>query len=176
MNAGVGTVLGAQSRAHAYVDLTIGGNALITRSPINGEYYEPGHGFAILAFGNQPDSNRSLVAVLHLGAFLILGGDDACDVTPLGGCYRDFPFGGVIAVTVGGRPVTSLWRGLELTAGPAFVAGRPAGGSLGVLTTGRIGTPPGRYLSPGLAFHVLATPIDGTFVLAGGLGFSLRTW
>ncbi|MGH9200919.1 MAG: hypothetical protein ACRD2A_06760 [Vicinamibacterales bacterium] len=62
LNAGAGTMLSAQTRSNAFTDFTIGTNFLIGNAPINGEYYEGGHGFAFLAFGNQPDENRSLVA------------------------------------------------------------------------------------------------------------------
>ena len=176
VNTGAGTALGAQSRANAYVDFTLGTNALITRIPINGQYYEGGHGFGFLAFGNQPDANRPLVAALHLGLFAVLGDDAMCDVTPLGGCYRDFPFGSLIAITVGSRPVNSPWRVLELTAGPALLGVLESEPSFGGLAVGRIGFPPGRYLSPGIAVHILAAPVDGALVFATGLGFSLRTW
>lgn len=177
LNVGTGSVLGAQSRSNAFTDLTVGSNFQVSNFPINGEYYEAGQGFAFLAFGSQQDENRSLEAALHFGLFAVLGGDDACDLTPLGGCYRDYPFGDIIAITVGARPLTSPWRAFELTAGPAVVGlldGR--GTTYGALTVGRIGLPPGRYLSPGLALHGFVAPIDGTFVFAAGFGFSLRTW
>ena len=177
LNAGTGTVLSAQSRSNAFVDLTVGSNFLVSSVPISGQYYESGHGAAFLSFGNQPDENRSLIAALHLGLFLVLGGDDSCDPTPLGGCWRAYPFFGIIAVTVGGRPLTSPWKALELTAGPAFVALADGGqNSFGILTVGRIGLLPGRYLSPGLALHGFVAPIDGTFVISAGIGVSLRTW
>ena len=176
LNAGTGTSLGAQSHAKAYVDLTVGTNLSIGRLPISGEYYERAHGFALLAFGNQPDANRPLIAALHVGLFVMLGGDDQCDRTPLGGCWQDFPFGPIIAITVGGRPVKSVWRAFEVTAGPALVGLSPSGMSFGVLAVGRFGVPPGWYLSPGLAVHVLAAPVGGAFAFATGLGLSLRTW
>lgn len=177
LNAGTGTVLSAQSRSSAFVDLTVGSNFLVSSVPISGQYYESGHGAAFLSFGNQPDENRSLVAALHLGLFLVLGGDDSCDPTPLGGCWRDYPFFGIIAVTVGGRPLTAPWNALELTAGPAFVALADDGEqSFGILAKGRLGLPPGRYLSPGLALYGFAAPIDGRVVISAGIGVSLRTW
>ena len=176
LNSGTAMMLGAQSRADAYTDLTVGSNFLISEPPINGEYYEKGQGFAFLAFGNQPDVSRPLVAALHFGLFAVLGGDDECETSPLGGCVRNYPFGSIVAVTVGVRPVTSVWRVLELTAGPALVGVRGGGSSFGALLIGRLGRPPGGYLSPGLALHGYVAPIDGTFVFAGGLGFSLRTW
>jgi hypothetical protein len=175
LSAGTTVPLGAQSRATAYVDLTVGSNVVIGNVPTD-RRYEGGFGFAFLAFGNQPDVNRSLVAALHFGLFAILGSDASCRPTQLGGCYQDYPFGGLIAVTVGGRPITSPWRVLELTAGPALVGVLDGGNSLGALVAGRIGLPPGKYLSPGLALHGFVAPIDGVFVFEGGVGFSLRTW
>lgn len=176
LNAGTGTLLGAQSRSNAFVDFTIGSNVLVGNAPANGEVYEGGDGFAFLAFGNQPDVDRPLVAALHLGLFAVLGRTAQCEITPLGGCYQDYPFGTFIAITVGARPLSSPWRMFELTAGPALVGVLEGGNSFGVLTVGRIGLPPGRYLSPGLALHGFIAPVDGTFVCAAGVGFSLRSW
>lgn len=177
LTTGTGSRAVAQSQSNAFVDFTVGGNFLFSKAPINGEYYEAGQGFALLAFGNQPDENRPVVAALHFGLYAVLPGDDECERTPLGGCYRNYPLWSVIAITVGARPLTSLWRVFELTAGPALVGLRDGGGeTFGILTVGRIGLPPGRYLSPGLALHGIIAPIEGTFVFAGGLGFSLRTW
>ena len=176
LNVGANVPVAAQSRSHAFVEFTIGSNFLVGNTPVNGEQYEAGHGFGFLAFGNQPDANRSLVAALHFGLFAVLGSHASCNTPPLGGCDQDYPFSNFIALTVGGRPLTSPWSAFELTAGPALVGVLGDEQSFGLLAVGRVGLPPGRYLSPGLALHGFVAPIDGTFVFAAGVGFSLRTW
>ena len=177
LNAGTGTVVGAQSRSNAYMDVSIGANALLGSPPYNGEYYDnEGSVFVLLAFGGQPNESRSFMGALHVGLLTMASGDDSCRLTPLGGCYRDFPLGGMIAITVGGRPLTSPWRVLELTAGPALVGQVDNGTSFGALAVGRIGLPPGNYLSPGLAFHGIVTGVHGAVVFSAGVGLSLRTW
>lgn len=177
--AGTGTLAEAQTRARAYVDVSISGTALVGRVPFNDEYYDPtASGLALLAFGHQPDVNRPLLAALQVGLFLgVVGGTDGwCRPTPLGGCYQQFPLGAIVALTVGGRPITSRRRFAELTAGPAVVVLNNGGASVGLLSVARIGLPPGFYLSPGLAFHALVTPIHGTVMFVAGVGVSLRTW
>jgi hypothetical protein len=176
LNAGCATALGAQSRSNAFIDVTAGAYVLRTFTPLNGGYDEDGNLVAFLAFGNQPDASRPLLAALYFGLFPVLGSNTSCDFTPLGGCLRDSPLGTVIAITVGARPLTSPWSALELTAGPALFGALTTRNSFGILTIGRIGLPPGRYLSPGLALHAIVAPYDGDLVFAGGFGFSLRTW
>lgn len=176
LNAGYGPMLGAQSSSREFVEVTIGYNGVSWNVLNEGQRYEEGSPFALLAFGRQPDTRRSLMAAFHVGLLTVAGGDAGCPVTALGGCGRDNPIGSIIAITVGARPLTSLWRALELTAGPALIGRNEGGITFGILTVGRIGVPPGTYLSPGLAFHGILTPIDGTVLFAGGLGFSLRTW
>ena len=176
LNAGSGTMLAAQSRSREFVDVTIGYNGLIWNVPDNGERYEEGNAFALLAFGRQPDTSRSLMAAFHIGLLTVAGGDAGCQVTPLGGCLRDNPLASIMAITVGARPLTSLWRALELTAGPALVGRNEGGITFGILAVGRIGLPPGTYLSPGVVIHGIVAPVDGTVQFAAGLGFSLRTW
>lgn len=61
------TDVGGQSRASPYVDVTVSGSFLVGSAPFNGRYYERNGGLALLAFGNQPDVNRSLLAALHVG-------------------------------------------------------------------------------------------------------------
>jgi hypothetical protein len=177
--AGTGTVADAQARARAYVDISISGTALVGRVPFNDAYYDPtSSGLVLLALGHQPDVNRPLLAALQVGLFLgVVGGSDGwCRPTPLGGCLQSFPLGAVVALTVGGRPLNSRRRFAELTAGPAVVAANDGGASVGLLAVARIGLPPGFYLSPGVAFHGLVTPIHGTVMFVAGVGVSLRTW
>jgi hypothetical protein len=176
LNAGPGTILAAQSGSREFVEVTIGYNGVNWNVLNKAERYEEGSPFALLAFGRQPDASRSLLAAFHVGLLTVAGGDAACSPTPLGGCGRDNPLGSIIAITVGARPLTSLWRALELSAGPAVIGRNEGGITFGLLAVGRIGLPPGTYLSPGLAVHGILTPIDGTVLFAGGLGLSLRTW
>ena len=177
LQTGSTSLLAAQARSNAFMDVTIGANVLLGGARHGDEYYETGGmPFAVVSFGNQPDANRPLLGVLHAGILTVASGDDECDLTPLGGCYRDFPFGGLIAITVGGRPVTPWWDFLELTAGPAFIDLIGEGATFGVLTVGRMGLPPGRYLSPGIAFHGIVAPGHGSVLFTAGVGLSLRTW
>ena len=177
LQTGNASLLAAQSRSNAFMDVTIGANVLLGGARHGDDYYETGGmPFAVVAIGNQPDANRALLGVLHAGVLTVVGGDDECDPTPLGGCYRDFPLGGMIAITVGGRPLTPWWDFLELTAGPAFISPIGSGATFGVLTVGRIGLPPGRYLSPGIAFHGIVAPVRGSLLFTAGVGLSLRTW
>ena len=132
----------------------------------------------LLSLGGQPDTARALTAAFRLGLLSLPSSSDVCRFTPLGGCYQDYPFGGIVAITVGGRPLASRWSFFEWQAGPAYV-GRfeGAGGStFGALLVGRIGQGPGHYLAAGLTFHSLLTTVEGRFVPSAGIGFSLRTW
>jgi hypothetical protein len=177
LHTGNASLLAAQSGSNPFLEVTIGANVLLGSSPYGDEYYEEGGmPFLVVAFGNQPAANRPLLGVLHAGILTVAGGDDQCDLTPLGGCYHDFPFGGLIAITVGARPVTPWWDLLELTAGPALLSLIGNSHTFGVLTVGRIGLPPGRYLSPGLAFHGIVAPVRGSLLFTAGVGLSLRTW
>ena len=174
-----GTVAGAQVRARYYVDVSVSGTALMGNMPFNGEYYDPTtSGLLLLAFGHQADVGRRLAAALHAGFFMsAVGGSTAeCRPTPLGGCLQNFPLGGMIALTVGGRPLTSPWRFVELTAGPTVIRQYEGGNSLGALAIARVGTPPGTYLSPGVAIHAIAAPLRGALIGTIGIGLSLRTW
>jgi hypothetical protein len=174
-----GTAGGAQVRARFYVDVSLSGTALVGNAPFNGEYYDPTtSGLALLALGHQADVSRPLVATLHAGFFLSsVGGSFAwCRPTPLGGCYENYPLSGIIALTVGARPLTSLRRFVELTAGPAVVRQYVGGNSLGALAVARVGTPPGTYLSPGVAVQAIVAPIRGALIATIGFGLSLRTW
>jgi hypothetical protein len=172
------TVAGAQVRRF-YVDVSVSGTALVGNAPFKGEYYDPTtSGLALVSFGHQPDVTRRLVAALHAGFFLsAVGGSTAqCRPTPLGGCLQNFPMSGIIALTVGGRPLTSRWRFVELTAGPAVVGQYTGGNTLGALAVARVGTPPGTYLSPGVAIQAIVAPIRGALIGTIGFGLSLRTW
>jgi hypothetical protein len=167
--------LDAQSRGNAFADFTVGANLSIGTLPPDRASNNGGPTYAFLAFGNQPDANRPLIAALHLGLNVVMGSHAGCEGMPLGGCLREFPFGPLVAITVGARPM-KLSTLIEVTAGPALVGINPTGMTFGMLAVGRLGTPPGRYLSPGLAIHLLAAPVDGSIAVATGLGFSLRTW
>jgi hypothetical protein len=174
--AGNASRVDAQGRSNAFVDVSVGANTLV--APFTGDHYEAASLFAFLAFGNQPDANRSLLAAVHVGMLTFrMGGMDTCHLLPLGSnCRRHYPLGGVVAITVGGRPRTPLGRFAELTAGPAIVVPYQGATTVGLLTVGRIGLPPGRYLSPGLAFHGLITGVRGDVLFSTGVGLSLRTW
>jgi hypothetical protein len=175
LNVGT-TTLEAQSRSHAFIDASIGGNVLLANVPANDRRYEKAPVFAFLAIGNQGDENSSLFGALHLGLLAVTGSDTGCGVPPLGGCDREFPVGGLAAITVGGRPLDGLRNALEAGAGPALMLLQDGEMSFGALATGRVGLPRGRYLSPGLMIHVIAAPVDGTMIFAAGVGLSLRTW
>ena len=179
LHAGAGTVVDAQSRSRSYIEVTIGGSALVGYLPFNGEHYRRRSGHGLVAFGHQGDVTRSLLAALHVGLLTAPTGSDGwCRATPLGGCLQEYPLGGIVAITIGGRSLESLWRYVELTAGPAVVVpyNTGTGTTIGLFSVGRIGTPPGFYLSPGLSFHGIVTPMDGTVMFAAGVGVSLRTW
>lgn len=177
LNAANSTFVGAQDGSRAYVDVTLGANFLLRNGPFDGEYYDRGAPTALLAFGTQPDSTRSFLAVFHLGLLDALGaGSDVCRFTPLGGCYRQYPLAGIVALTAGGRLLTAPWRFLEITGGPAYLGHYEGGHSYGALAVGRIGHGPGHYLAAGLTFLGLVTTFDGHLLFATGLGFSLRTW
>jgi hypothetical protein len=165
--------VGAQSRGNAFADFTVGANLSIGTLPVDRTSYGGGPTYVYAAVGNQPDANRPLIAALHLGINVVMGSHAGCDLVPLGGCLREFPFGPLIAITVGARPARSL---VELTAGPALIGLHASGMAFGAMAVGRIGLPPGQFLSPGVAIHVLAAPTDGAMVIATGIGFSLRTW
>ena len=118
------------------------------------------------------------MAALQAGFFLSsVGGSAAwCRPTPLGGCFENYPLSGIVSLTIGGRPLTSRWRFVELMAGPAVVRQYVGGNSLGGIAVARVGTPPGTYLSPGVAIQAIVAPIEGALIGTIGLGFSLRTW
>lgn len=177
LNAASSTLVSAQDRSLAYMDVTLGASFLLTNGPFNGKYYYRAGPTALLAFGTQPDSTRPFLAALHLGLLNAMGaGSDVCRFTPLGGCYETFPLSGIVAVTVGGRALTAPWRFVELTAGPAYIDHDEEGSSFGALAVGRLGHAPGHYLAAGLSLLGVVTTVDGNLVFVGGLGFSLRTW
>jgi hypothetical protein len=179
LSSGTWTPVEAQSRSRSYIEVTIGGSALVGHAPFNGEHYRRRSIHALVALGHQADVTRTLVAALHVGLLTAPTGSDGwCRPTPLGGCLQEYPLGGLVALTIGGRPLQSLWRHLELTAGPAVVVPyhTGTGTTIGLFAVGRLGTPPGFYLSPGLSFHGIVTPMDRTVMFAAGLGVSLRTW
>ena len=168
-------VLDAQTRSRSYIEVSLGGSRLLGHAPSNGAVYERRSGYALAAIGHQADVNRSLIAALHVGLLGVPGGSTDCLLTPLGGCLQDYPLLGIVGLTIGGRPFDSPW--VELTAGPAFIMpGNGDGGTVGMLAVGRIGVPPGFYLSPGLTFHGIVTPVDRTVMFVAGVGVSLRTW
>lgn len=168
----------AQDRSRPYVEVTLGANALLGNGPLNGEYYYRGAPTVLLAFGTQPDSTRAFMTAFHVGLLNALGFSqgDVCRFTPLGDCYQQYPLGGIIAITAGGRPLTAPWRFLELTAGPAYIGHYGGSSSFGALAVARLGQGPGHYLAAGLSILGVVTTVDGNLVFAGGLGFSLRTW
>ena len=177
LNAATSTLVGAQGRSRGYLDVTLGANALLRNGPFNGEYYYRAAPTLLLAIGTQPDSTRSFMAAFHVGLLdAIGGGSDVCRFTPLGGCYEQYPLGGVVGVTVGGRPLNTPWRFVEFTAGPAYIGHYEGGSSFGLLAVSRLGHAPGHYLAAALSLLGVATTVDGHPVFAAGLGISLRTW
>lgn len=174
---GHAAVLDAQTRSRSYIEVSLGGSRLLGHVPSNGAVYERRSGYGLLAIGHQADVNRSLIAALNVGLLGVPSGSTDCRLTPLGGCLQEYPLLGIVGLTIGGRPFDSPWRFVELTAGPAFIMpGNGDGGTVGMLAVGRIGVPPGFYLSPGLTFHGIVTPIDRTVMFVAGVGVSLRTW
>ena len=177
LHIATGTWADAQSRSRPFIEVSVAGSRLLGHTPSNGAVYRRGSLHALLAIGHQPDVSRSLMAALHVGLLGVPSGSTACHSTPLGGCLQDYPLFGIVALTIGGRPFDSYWRFVELTAGPAFIIpGNSDGGTVGMLAVGRIGVPPGFYLSPGLTFHGIVTPVDRTVMFVAGVGVSLRTW
>ena len=178
LNAAYSTLVSAQDRSLAYIDVTLGASYLLRNGPFNGEYYNRGAPTALLAFGTQPDSTRAFMTAFHVGLLNALGFShgDVCRFTPLGGCYQQYPLGGLIAITVGGRALAAPWRFAELTAGPAYIGHHESSSSFGALVVARLGQGPGHYLAAGLSVLGVVTTVDGNLVVASGLGFSLRTW
>lgn len=164
----------AQSRSRAYLDLTIAGTELVGGEPVDGDFFYAA-GVFLLTIGTQPDVNRSFIAAFHAGAILN-SHDDVCHWTPLGRCYEDHPFGNVLAITFGARPLTAGLRTLELTMGPALIGQGDYGSQVGALALARWGTPPGHAISFGLVVNAIATRLDGQAVLSAGWGVSVRTW
>ena len=122
LNCGTWTSSEAQSRSRSYIEVTIGGSALLGYAPFNGEDYRRRSIHALIALGHQADVTRTLLAALHVGLLTAPTGSDGwCRPTPLGSCLQEYPLGSLVALTIGGRPLQSLWRHLELTAGPAVV-------------------------------------------------------
>jgi hypothetical protein len=177
LNATGSTLVSAQDRSLAYMDVTLGASSLNRSGPFDGEYHYRSAPLALLAFGAQPDSTRSFLAAVHVGLLNVIpSGGDVCRFTPLGGCYQPYPLSGIVAVTVGGRPLTAPWRFVELTGGPAYIGHDEGGNSFGALAVARLGQAPGHFLAAGITLLGLVTTIDGNLVFAGGVGFSLRTW
>jgi hypothetical protein len=177
LNAATGAVLGAQTRSRTFVDVTLGGTAIVGNEPFNGEYYRHnGNMLFLVTFGLQPEVSRPLVASLELGFLGLTLGDDSCRITPLGGCARQYPFAGVIAVMAGGRPIQSPFRFVEVTAGPALIGQDGRGTPVGILAKARIGSPPGTYLSPGISLYAVGKVVNDSPLFGVGAGVSLRTW
>jgi hypothetical protein len=178
LSAGAATAVGAQVRSKAWFESTFGGTALVGDEPFRGEYYKRNSDvLMLLTFGLQPDVRRFLVTSLELGFLGIPLGDDSCRITPLGDCTgTTYPFNGVIAIMAGGRAITSPWRFVEVTAGPALIGQSGEGNPIGALGKVRIGSPPGTYLSPGIAMYGITKVSNGGLIFGIGAGVSLRTW
>ena len=177
LNAVTGTMLGAQTRSRAFLELMFGGTTLVGQEPFHGEYYKQNtNALLLLTFGLQPNTGRALVTSLELGFLGIPLGDDSCRITPLGGCAAGYPTTGVIAALAGVRPLTSPWRFVELTAGPALIGQSGKGTPIGAVAKARTGSPPGTYLSPGIALYGIAKVVDGGLLFGVGAGVGFRTW
>lgn len=179
LNVGSGSILRAQPQSRSFLDLTYGGTALVGSEPFHGEYYKHNTNMLLLlSIGQQPDINRAFVASLELGFLGIPLEDDSCRLAPSGACTSsNYPFAGVIAATMGGRPIRSPWRFVELTAGPALIGQSGGGGRpLGAIAKARLGSPPGSYLSPGIALYGIAKVVEGGLLFGVGAGIGVRTW
>jgi hypothetical protein len=171
LDAATGRVVEAQAQPTAFVDVSFGPSVRGGAESIKGEYYHRSSGWGLVSLGGQPAIDRSLIVALRGGFLGLPSWGDDCRLTPTGGCYQEFPFAGVIALTAGVRR-----SALEMTVGPSFSGRFENGSSFGLLAAGRIGTPPGSYFSIGLAFYGIVTTIEGTPVPAGGLGINVRSW
>lgn len=128
-----------------------------------------------LTIGTQPHGDRSLLLALHASA-LNWGGQD--DIAPSSGARMPmYPFALAFAALIGGRSLAESGPAIEWMAGPAMLRKVDAGGAwTALVVSARVGAPPGRRVSPGLAIRTIATRGDGTLLVSTQLGFSLRFW
>lgn len=139
-------------------------------SGIGGDYTDRTTPAVSVTVATQPQVSKPLLLGVHVVLLNSGAQDDLC--APVG-CTQQYPFAGAIALTAGTRSHTQL----DVNVGPALIRKlRAKGAWAGLLMTGRYGTSPGRYLSPGVVVSVLAARVDRALLVSTQIGLGLRLW